>query len=327
MEETIRNLQSEIEAVSAQISQYYTLADQEQNEEMKKLILEETQMLAQQKKELESTLNSLVNGNEIGDAPADEADPIHPNIAILEIRAGAGGDEAGIFAADLYNMYIRFCERKNWKHEQISFSENEAGGAKLVSSEIRGLGVYPLFKNESGVHRVQRVPVTESGGRIHTSTATVAVLPQLKKVNLEIKPEDLKWEFFRAGGHGGQNVNKVSTAVRLIHLPTNIIIECQEERSQGKNRDKALNVLYSKIYTMMQEQQVKKVTDLRTQQVGTADRSEKIRTYNFPQDRVTDHRINKNWHSINNIMLGFIDNILEDSSNIGTDLPQSTDEN
>ncbi|NMB70056.1 PCRF domain-containing protein [candidate division WWE3 bacterium] len=316
MQETLQNLQAEIEAVSGQITQYYNLADQEPNEDMKKLILEEAQALVQQKKDLENTLNSLVNGNNNDDSDIPDTDPINPNIAILEIRAGAGGDEAGLFAADLYNMYTRFFERKGWKHEEISFSENEAGGAKLVSAEVRGLGVYPLLKNESGVHRVQRVPVTESAGRIHTSTATVAVLPQLKKVDIEIKPEELKWEFFRAGGHGGQNVNKVSTAVRLIHLPTNIIIECQEERSQGKNREKALNVLYSKIYTLMQEQQVKKVSDLRTSQVGTADRSEKIRTYNFPQDRVTDHRINTSWHSINNIMLGFIDNILEDCSNI-----------
>jgi len=319
MEETLQNLQNEIEALNKQISEYNSLVETEKNEEMKKLIAEETEALLKQKGDLENTVNALLNsGNSSDDSDGNDPDPINPNIAILEIRAGAGGDEAGLFASDLYNMYIRFFDRKKWKHEEISFSENEAGGAKLVSTEVRGLGVYPLLKNESGVHRVQRVPVTESGGRIHTSTATVAVLPQLKKVNLEIKPEDLKWEFFRAGGHGGQNVNKVSTAVRLIHIPTNTIIECQEERSQGKNREKALNVLYSKIYTMMQEQQVKNITDLRTSQVGTADRSEKIRTYNFPQDRITDHRINVNFHSINNVMLGFIDKILEECSKIGT---------
>jgi peptide chain release factor 1 len=327
MEETLQNLQNEIDALNKQISEYNSLAETEQNEEMKKLILEETQALLTQKKELETTIDALVNGNSNTDSETNDPDPINPNIAILEIRAGTGGDEAGLFASDLYNMYIRFFERKKWSHEEVGFSENEAGGAKLVSTEVHGRGVYPLLRNESGVHRVQRVPVTESAGRIHTSTATVAVLPQLKKVNLEIKPEDLKWEFFRAGGKGGQNVNKVSTAVRLIHLPTNTIIECQEERSQGKNRDKALNILYSKIYTLMQEQSVKKVSDLRTSQVGTADRSEKIRTYNFPQDRVTDHRINVNWHSINNIMLGFIDKILEDCSHIGLETPETTTKN
>ena len=181
-----------------------------------------------------------------------------------------------------------------------------------MAIEIKGLNVYKKLQHESGVHRVQRVPVTESGGRIHTSTATVAVLPELKKTDIEIKPEDLKWDFFRAGGHGGQNVNKVSTAVRLTHLPTQIVIECQEERSQGKNRDKALGVLNSKLYTLMHEQNVKSISDLRTNQVGSGDRSEKIRTYNFPQDRVTDHRINKNWHGIAYILNGDLDKIFQD---------------
>ncbi len=271
---------------------------------MLQLIEEELSKLNEQKrqfetpKEAEEDTGEGITGN------------INPNVATLEIRSGTGGNEAGLFAYDLFRMYERFAEKKNWKIIEVFRSENEIGGIKTISVEVRGTNAYGLLRNESGVHRVQRVPSTESGGRIHTSTATVAVLPKLQKVEIEIHPDDLEWEFFRSGGSGGQNVNKVSTAVRLIHKPTGIIVECQEERSQGKNRSKALEILHSRIYTEMQEQQVKSISDLRAGQVGAGMRNEKIRTYNYPQSRVTDHRANKSWHNIGMIMDGDIEDIL-----------------
>jgi len=304
------HLQAEINAIQAKISQNNELLSSETDTEMKSLIEEDI-------KSLETELNSLnnavaaINGEYVEEGADEETqDNINPNVAILEIRAGTGGEEAALFAYDLYRMYTRYAEKVGWHAAEDLMSESETGGVKTVVTEIRGKDAYRLLKNESGVHRVQRVPTTEAAGRIHTSAATVAVLPKIKKIDIEIRPEDLEWEFYRAGGKGGQNVNKVSTAVRLIHTPTQTVVECQEERSQGKNREKALGILYSKIYTMMQEQQVKSITELRSSQVGTGERSEKIRTYNFPQDRVTDHRLGKNYHNIAGIMNGSIDKIL-----------------
>jgi peptide chain release factor 1 len=281
--------------------------------ELKKLAEEEIESLNKQK----STLINSLNSNESGfseTSTQEDGDPINPNIVTIEIRAGTGGNEAGLFAFDLYRMYLRYGEKNNWKVDEIFKSENEIGGIKTISSEIRGKNVYKLLKNESGVHRVQRVPTTEAGGRIHTSTATVAVLPKLEKVNVEIHPNDLQWDFFRSGGKGGQNVNKVSTAVRLTHVPTGVVVECQEERFQGKNRQKALEILNSRLYNLMQDQAVKHISDLRTVQVGTGERNEKIRTYNYPQNRVTDHRLNKSWYGIGMIMDGGIGKILETCS-------------
>src|SRR3989339_811644 len=235
---------------------------------------------------------------------------INSNIVILEIRSGTGGDEAGLFASDLLKMYTRFADLIGWKYEELFRSENSAGGIKTISIEIHGKNCYKMLVGEAGVHRVQRVPITESGGRIHTSTATVSVLPKLKKIEIEVHPDDLEWDFFRSGGKGGQNVNKVSTAVRLTHKPTGLIVECQEERYQGKNREKALEVLKSQLYNMMQEQQVGNVTELRAGQVGSGDRNEKIRTYNFPQDRITDHRVEKSWHNLEVRMNGDIEDML-----------------
>lgn len=293
------------------------LNNTDSDSDLKKMAEEEIETLEKQKAAL---LESIDNSSEETKGPSldSDGDVINPNVATLEIRSGTGGDEAGLFALDLFRMYSRYGEKNNWKMEEVFRSENEAGGLKTISVEIRGKDVFKLLKNESGVHRVQRVPVTESGGRIHTSTATVAILPKLKKVIIEIHPNDLQWDFFRSGGKGGQNVNKVSTAVRLTHIPTGTVVECQEERFQGKNREKALEILNSRIFNLMQEQAVKHVADIRTTQVGTGERNEKIRTYNYPQSRVTDHRIGESWHGIGMIMDGDIDKILTACSQIET---------
>ena len=321
MDQTSNYIKQEIENLSNQILENDKLLSST-DPDIKTLATDEITALKAQKIQLENTLLNL-NEEYTPEEETNEAE-INPNIAILEIRAGTGGDEAGLFASDLYRMYSRYGERNNWKFEELFRSENESGGIKTLSAEIHGKNAFGLLKNESGVHRVQRIPTTESGGRIHTSTATVAVLPKLKKINVEIKDDDLEWAFFRAGGKGGQNVNKVSTAVGLTHKPTGIVIECQEERYQAKNREKALGILTSKLYQMMQDQQVKNVTDIRSNQVGTGDRSEKIRTYNFPQNRVTDHRIGKSWHNLSVIMLGEIGDMLQDCAKLigQTELPQ-----
>ena len=236
------------------------------------------------------------------------------NACVIEIRAGAGGDEAGLFCTDLYRAYTRFAQSNKWKVTDLSKTTGDLGNLKDVSFEISSSNsspnLYELFKNESGVHRVQRVPKTEKSGRIHTSTVTVAALPIATPVNLNLDPKDIKFEAFRSGGHGGQNVNKVSTAVRLIHLPTGVTASCQQERSQFQNRQRATQMLESKLYTMLLEQNKGSIDDLRREQVGTGDRSEKIKTYNFPQDRLTDHRTNKSWHNLERIMEGGLDKIL-----------------
>lgn len=315
MEETKKALQDEINRLQDEISQNETLLAGNIGTEMTILVEEEIAKLKNTVKDLNNSLNALEGNFEIN-SDEDSNEDFSLNIAILEIRAGTGGDEAGLFAKDLYDMYLRYAEKANWKKELLFLSENEAGGIKTVSLKLKGLNAYMLLKKESGVHRVQRVPKTEASGRIHTSAATVAVLPELKKVKINLRPEDIKIDFFRSGGSGGQNVNKVSTAVRLTHVPTNTVVECQEERTQGKNREKAMQMLESRIYTMMKEQKVKEISDLRAEQVGLGDRSEKIRTYNFPQDRVTDHRINRNWHNLPAIMNGDIQTILEEVSRI-----------
>jgi peptide chain release factor 1 len=312
-------LQTELQNLEKNIEEHKELLAAEKDEDIKKLFQEELESLNKQKADLEKAV-ATANGDysSSNDEEEDNGLEINPNIATVEIRAGTGGSEAGIFAGDLYRMYLRYAEKNKWKVTEIFLSEGEHNSIKTVVAELRGLRAYDLLKNESGVHRVQRVPITEAAGRIHTSTATVAVLPQVKKVDIEIKPEDLSWEFYRAGGHGGQNVNKVSTAVRLLHIPTGVIVECQEERFQGKNREKALEMLKSKLYNTMIEQQVKSITEIRSNQVGSGERSEKIRTYNYPQDRITDHRIGKSWHNIAGVMNGDIDKILEDCATIDT---------
>ncbi len=238
-------------------------------------------------------------------------DPNDEKDVFVEIRAGAGGDEASLFTAEIGRMYQRYAERRGWKTDMISLSENGLGGVKEAVFQVSGSDVYSRMKYESGVHRVQRVPATESGGRIHTSTMTVAVLPQVEDVDVEIDPNDLRIDIFRSSGAGGQKVNKTSSAIRITHLPTGIVVQCQNERSQYQNKDKAMQILKARLLEIENSKQSESVASDRRSQVGTGDRSEKIRTYNFPQTRVTDHRIKYTTHRIDAIMDGDLDEILD----------------
>lgn len=305
-------IQQQIDEIDQKIQQTQALLEDPALQEdagMKELAQEELTALQQQKAALEASLADPTGGDsdEQDDALPSE---INPNKAIIEIRPAAGGIEAGLFGATLLRMYQRFVQRQNWKLDMVDERYGNPGELKMAVMEVSGKGSYALFKNESGVHRVQRVPETESSGRIHTSTVTVAVLPLIKEQALEINPSDLEITTFRAGGAGGQNVNKVETAVRVIHVPTGLTVEAQEERSQQQNRMRALTLLHSRLFQMMIDQQKEHIDDLRSGQVGTGERSEKIRTYNFPQNRVTDHRINQSWHNMNAIMDGDILDIL-----------------
>jgi peptide chain release factor 1 len=269
--------------------------------DMEELVREELQ-------DAESRLTELEHRLKLELLPKDPRDDRN---VILEIRAGTGGDEAGLFAADLLRMYIRYAELKGWSTELLSVSENDAGGYKEAVVEIRGKGAYSRLKYESGVHRVQRVPATEAQGRIHTSTATVAVLPEAQEVDIEVREEDIRMDRFHSSGAGGQNVNKVETAVRLTHLPTGIVVACQEERSQLKNRLKAMAILRSKLLDMEVQKQNAEITESRRLQVGSGERSEKIRTYNFPQDRLTDHRVGLTVHNLPGLLAGEIDSLID----------------
>ncbi|MBI2869477.1 MAG: peptide chain release factor 1 [Chloroflexi bacterium] len=238
-------------------------------------------------------------------------DPNDDKDIIMEVRAGTGGEEASLFAADLFRMYSRYALARGWAAEVISTSESGAGGFKEIIFEVRGKGAFSRLKYERGVHRVQRVPVTEASGRVHTSTATVAVLPRAEEVDIAVNPGDIKMDFFHSGGAGGQNVNKVTTAVRLTHQPTRIVVTCQDERSQLQNRTKAMAVLRARLYDIEQRRLGEKITQERRSQVGSGERAEKIRTYNFPQDRLTDHRFGVTFHNLPRIMEGGLDELID----------------
>lgn len=277
------------------------MLEEESDEEMRELAKEELNESKDRVEELEKELKILL-------LPKDPNDDKN---VFVEIRAGAGGDEAALFASELYRMYARYAERNRWKVEMVSVNENGIGGFKEVVFMINGQGAYSKLKYESGVHRVQRVPETESGGRIHTSTATVAIMPEVEDVEVEINMNDCKFDVFRSSGNGGQCVNTTDSAVRLTHLPTGIVISCQDEKSQLKNKDKALKVLRSKLYELEEQKKNDAEAEARRSQVGTGDRSEKIRTYNFPQGRVTEHRINLTLYRIDAIMDGYIEEIID----------------
>ncbi len=267
-----------------------------------------TSLVKQEIETLENRLDSLTHELKLALLPRD---PNDEKDIIMEIRAGAGGNEAALFAADLFRMYSRYAQNRGWQTEIISMNESGIGGFKEIIFEIRGEGAFSRMKYERGVHRVQRVPITESSGRIHTSTATVAVLPKAEEVDIEINPDDLKIDIFHSGSAGGQNVNKVATAVRMTHLPTGMVVTCQDERSQLQNKIKAMSVLRARLMDMEQQKQDEQITSDRRSQVGTGERAEKIRTYNYPQDRVSDHRINFNFHNLPSVMDGEIDELID----------------
>ncbi|MFW6120516.1 MAG: peptide chain release factor 1 [Petrotogales bacterium] len=296
---TISQMYNELKSKEEEIESWNELlksSSEDETQEIKQTI----ETLEKEHKKLEIDLKLLL----VPDRNSDRN-------TIVEIRAGAGGEEAALFAGDLFKMYTRFAENRGWKVELINSNETDLGGFKEVVFHIKGKEAYTIMKYESGVHRVQRVPETESGGRIHTSTATVAVLPEATEVDVEINPSDLRIDTYRASGAGGQHVNKTDSAVRIVHNPTGIVVAVQSERSQHQNKQKAMNFLRAKLYDKKVREQDEKLSNRRKTQIGTGDRSEKIRTYNFPQNRITDHRINFTTHRLEDVLNGELDEIIE----------------
>ena len=291
----------EYKKTSETIADSLSMLEEEKDEEMRSMLKEELSEARDRLPELEKELKILL-------VPKDPNDSKN---VIVEIRAGAGGEEAALFAAEVYRMYVKYAETMRWRTEMMSLNESGIGGFKEVTFLISGNGAYSRLKYESGVHRVQRVPETESGGRIHTSTCTVAIMPEAEEIDFHLDLNECRFDVFRASGNGGQCVNTTDSAVRLTHIPTGIVISCQDEKSQLKNKDKALKVLRSRLYEMELAKQHDAEAEARRSQIGTGDRSEKIRTYNFPQGRVTDHRIHLTLHRLENVLNGDLDEIID----------------
>lgn len=303
------DLLEKIENIKQKIEELEIFSKTEEDSELLEIARTEKDELFREKEKIENELKEFLSEKSI----------IESKNVIMEIRAGTGGDEASLFAANLFRMYSLFADHNGWRTEILNANRTDLNGFKEVVFRIEGKNAYKYLKYESGVHRVQRVPETEKNGRVHTSTATVAVLPEATDVDIKIKNEDLKIETFRSGGHGGQNVQKVETAVRITHLPTGLVVSCQDERSQFKNKEKAFKILQSRLLALMEEKKHKERADERRSQIGSAERCEKIRTYNFSQDRVTDHRFNVSWHNINDFMNGNIKNAIEELQKLDED--------
>jgi peptide chain release factor 1 len=295
------NVYRQYKKVARELEEAEAMKQEEQDPELVAMAEAEAEELKEKQTALTERLRLLLLPKD----PNDEKN------VIVEIRAGAGGDEAGLFAGDLFRMYTRYAEEKNWKIELVDSHPSDIGGFKEIVFMIKGQGAYSKLKYESGVHRVQRIPTTESGGRIHTSTATVAVLPEAEEVDVEIDPNDLRIDIFCSSGPGGQSVNTTQSAVRITHIPSGLVVTCQDEKSQHKNKDKAMNVLRARLMDKIQQEQRSEIDSNRKSQVGTGDRSERIRTYNFPQGRVTDHRIGLTLHKLELVLDGQIDEIID----------------